>query len=42
VCLPALAVGTALGIILFGRLNGILFRGGMLVALLIAGMALVA
>jgi hypothetical protein len=40
-CLPALAVGTALGIILFGRLSGTLFRRVMLLALLIAGMALV-
>jgi uncharacterized membrane protein YfcA len=40
-CLPALAVGTALGIILFGRLNGTLFRRVMQLALLIAGMALV-
>jgi len=39
--LPALAVGSALGLILFKRLDGAIFRRAMLVTLLIAGVALV-
>ncbi len=40
--LPALAAGAALGLILFNRLDGALFRRAMLVTLLVAGVALVA
>jgi hypothetical protein len=40
--LPALAAGAALGLVLFKRLDGTLFRRAMLVTLLIAGVALVA
>jgi len=40
--LPALAAGAALGLVLFNRLDGALFRRAMLVTLLVAGVALVA
>ena len=39
--LPALAAGTALGLIMFGRINDALFREIVLVVLLIAGVFLV-
>jgi uncharacterized protein len=40
--LPALAAGTALGIMLFGRMNDAVFRRTVLGALFIAGLALIA
>jgi hypothetical protein len=40
--LPALAAGAALGLVLFNRLDGGLFRRAMLVTLLIAGVTLMA
>jgi uncharacterized protein len=41
-CLPGLAAGTAAGLALFGRLNDVAFRRGILGVLFFAGMALVA
>jgi uncharacterized protein len=40
--LPALAVGTAAGLALFGRMNEVAFRRGILAVLFFAGLALVA
>jgi uncharacterized membrane protein YfcA len=40
--LPALAAGTAAGIILFGRIDDAAFRRAILAVLLVAGLALVA
>ena len=42
IALPALAAGAALGLVLFKRLDGAIFRRVMLVTLLIAGVALAA
>lgn len=39
--LPAVAAGTALGVVMFGRVNDTLFRRVVLVVLLIAGLTLV-
>jgi uncharacterized protein len=41
-CLPGLAAGTAAGLALFGRLNDVAFRRGILGVLFFAGLALVA
>jgi hypothetical protein len=41
VSLPALAAGTALGLVMFGRINDALFRDVVLVVLLVAGVFLV-
>jgi uncharacterized membrane protein YfcA len=41
ICLPALAVGTALGIILFGRINELAFKRIILGLLLFSGLCLV-
>jgi hypothetical protein len=38
--LPALAAGTAVGVIMFGRVNDALFRRIVLVVLFVAGLAL--
>ena len=39
--LPALAAGTALGVVMFGRVNDALFRRVVLVVLLVAGLGLI-
>lgn len=41
ICLPALAVGTALGISLFGRVNELAFKRVILTLLLFSGLCLV-
>ena len=41
ISLPALAAGTALGLVMFGRINDALFRNVVLVVLLAAGVLLV-
>ena len=41
ICLPALAVGTALGISLFGRINELAFKRIVLTLLLFSGLCLV-
>ena len=39
--LPALAAGTAVGVMMFGRVNDVLFRRVVLAVLLVAGLFLV-
>jgi len=41
ICLPALAAGTSLGIILFGRVNELAFKRIILALLLVSGLCLV-
>ena len=41
ICLPALAAGTALGILMFGRVNDALFRRVVLAVLFFSGLGLV-
>jgi hypothetical protein len=40
VSIPALAAGTALGIVLFGRVDDVLFRRVVLATLFVSGLAL--
>jgi uncharacterized membrane protein YfcA len=40
-CLPALAIGTYLGVALFGRMSDAFFRRAALVALFLSGLAFV-